>query len=81
MSVRIRKVGNSDVITVPKELKLDRNVEYEAFVGRHGSITYLPVEKNPFEDTESIKKYGRADGSKMAGFVDAEVDDNEIEIH
>lgn len=45
MSVRIRKVGNSDVITVPKELKLDRNLEYEAFVGRHGSITYLPVEK------------------------------------
>lgn len=79
MSVRIRKVGNSDVITVPKELNLDRNIEYEAFVGRHGSITYLPVEKNPFEDPASVKKYGKADGSKMIGFVDAEVDDDEIE--
>lgn len=75
MSVRIQKVGNSDVIPIPKELKLNRNIEYEVFAGRHGSLIYLPVEKNPFEDIESIEKYGKADGNKKAGFVDAEIND------
>ena len=38
----------------------------------------LPVTDNPFHNMETLKKYGRYNGDD-SGFVDAEVDDNEIQ--
>lgn len=77
MIIKIRKVGNSRVLTVPKNIKTNSNNEYEVYAGRNGAITYLPVEKNPFHSLETLKKYGRFNGDST-GFVDAEVDDIEL---
>ncbi len=77
MSVKIRKVGNSLVLTVPKNIKVSSNKEYDVFAGRNGAITFLPVETNPFHTKETLKKYGKFDGD-TTGFVDAEVDDDEL---
>ena len=76
MIVKVRKVGNSHGLTVPKGIPTS-NQEYEVFAGRNGAITYLPVTNNPFHDKETLKKYGKYDGDD-SGFVDAEVDDDEL---
>lgn len=77
MSVKIRKVGNSLVLTVPKNIKVSLNKEYDVFTGRDGAITFLPVESNPFHTQDTVKKYGKFNGD-TTGFIDAEVDDDEL---
>lgn len=77
MIVKIRKVGNSNVLTVPKNIKVT-NKEYEVFAGRNGAITYIPKTSNPFHNKETIKKYGKFDGD-TTGFIEVEVNDYEIE--
>lgn len=55
MSVKARRVGNSNVFTIPQNIKPEG--EYDVFVGRHGSIIYSPKRKNIFEDKEFIRKH------------------------
>ncbi|MGM9907835.1 AbrB/MazE/SpoVT family DNA-binding domain-containing protein [Limosilactobacillus sp.] len=75
MTVKIRKVGTSNVLTVPKSIKNPQK-EYEVYEGRDGAIVYLPKKKNPFEDPEYVKSH-LYDGDDT-GFVEGEVDDNEL---
>ncbi|MDN6710940.1 MAG: hypothetical protein L0L46_05790 [Tetragenococcus halophilus] len=49
MSVKLRKVGSSHVLTVPKKFKVSENTEFDVFHGRDGSIIYTPKRNNPFE--------------------------------
>ena len=55
MSVKARKVGNSNVFTIPQNITPEG--EYDVFVGRHGSIVYSPKRSNIFEDKNLIKKH------------------------
>lgn len=75
MTVKIRKVGTSNVLTVPKSIK-NTHKEYEVFAGRDGAIVYLPKRPNPFEDQNFVNHH-LYDGDDT-GFVDAEVDDHEL---
>lgn len=76
MTVKIRKVGNANVLTVPKNINFTAK-EYEVFEGRDGAITYLPVTENPFNTTKTLEKYGTYDGDNT-GFIDAGVSENEL---
>ena len=51
MTVKIRKVGTSNVLTVPKSIT-NLQKEYDVFEGRDGAIVYLPKRKNLFEDQD-----------------------------
>lgn len=77
MTVKLRKVGNSQVLTVPQNIPISGK-EYDVFAGRNGSIVYTPKEKNPFKNLDTLKKYGEFDGD-MTGFIDAAVEDSELE--
>ncbi|AKP64094.1 hypothetical protein [Levilactobacillus koreensis] len=55
-SVKLRKVGDSTVLTVPKTIK-PRFSNYEAFSGRDGAIVFLPKEPNPFTDENFIRTH------------------------
>lgn len=61
VKVKIRKVGPSKVLTVPKAFKTT-STEYEAFLGRDGAITFLPAAPNPFDSKYAVKKYGKFNG-------------------
>ena len=55
MSVKARRVGNSNVFTIPNGI--EPKGEYDVFVGRHGSIVYSPKRKNIFKDKDFLKNH------------------------
>lgn len=69
MTVKIRRVGTSDVLTVPKSIK-KRYKEYEVYQDRNGAIVYMPKRNNPFKNSEFIAKH-LYDGDDT-GFIDGE---------
>lgn len=75
MTVKMRKVGTSNVLTVPKTIPATSR-EYEVFAGRDGAIVYLPKEKNLFKDRAYLASH-QYDGDDT-GFVEAEVSDSEL---
>ena len=75
MTVKIRKVGTSNVLTVPKSIT-NLEKEYDVFEGRDGAIVYLPKRKNLFEDQDFVNRH-LYDGDDT-GFIDAEVNDDEL---
>lgn len=77
MTVKLRKVGNSRVLTVPQSIHVSGK-EFDVFSGRNGSIVFMPKEDNPFKNPDTLKKYGEFDGD-MTGFVDVAVEDSELE--
>ncbi|UQS82019.1 antitoxin of toxin-antitoxin stability system [Bombilactobacillus folatiphilus] len=54
--VKIRKSGNSNILTVPKEIQPQAK-EFRAFQGRDGMIVFIPKKNNPFKDADLIKQY------------------------
>jgi hypothetical protein len=78
IKVKIIKIGHSKVLPVPKAFKTI-STEYEAFLGRDGAITFLPVTLNPFDNKDSIKKYGKFNGDTTCfidvGFTDKKYED------
>jgi len=54
--VKPRKVGSSEVFTIPKGIKITHD-QYEVFSGHDGAIIFLPKNKNPFTDPAFIKAH------------------------
>jgi len=54
--IKVRKVGNSKVFTIPKYIH-PTDDSYDVFQGRHGDIIYSPKRKNIFKDKEFIKNH------------------------
>lgn len=75
MTVKMRRVGTSNVLTVPKSVK-EIHKEYEVYPGRGGAIVYLPKHKNLFADQQFVKSH--LYNGDDTGFVEAEVDDDEL---
>lgn len=78
--MKIRKVGGSNVLTVPKKISSEvenKNLEYNAFLGRDGAIVYLPKKKNLFADWDYSKSHNY--DSDTTGFIDAGVSDEDLE--
>ncbi|HEL1563399.1 TPA: AbrB family transcriptional regulator [Streptococcus suis] len=51
-TVKTRKVGNSLVITIPKELKVEEGKEFIVYKGVDDVIVLAPKIHNPFDNTE-----------------------------
>lgn len=49
MTFRVRRVGDSLVLTVPKSFNVELGAVYTAEIKSNGIITYRPAHKNPFE--------------------------------
>lgn len=75
MTVKMRRVGTSNVLTVPKTIK-NVHKEYDVFAGRDGAIVYLPKRENLFNDMDFVNSH-LYDGDD-SGFVDGESDDDEL---
>lgn len=52
MTVKIRKVGTSNVLTVPSDISVPKDAEFEVYAGEQGSIVFLPRKQNPFMDDQ-----------------------------
>lgn len=74
-SVKLRKVGSSNVLTVPKEFA-PQYQNYDAFMGHDGAIIFLPKTKNPFTDKEFIEQNTGA--LTDSDFTETEVLDEEF---
>lgn len=75
MTVKIRRVGTSDALTVPKSIK-KRYKEYEVYQDQNGAIVYMPKRSNPFKNSEFVAKH-LYDGNDT-GFIDGGVRDDEL---
>lgn len=74
MTVKMRRIGTSNVLTVPKTIK-NVHKEYDVFAGRDGAIVYLPKWENLFNDADFVNSH-LYDGDD-SGVVDGEADDGE----
>lgn len=66
MSVKIRKVGNSNTLTVPNNIKPIAH-EFDVFQGRDGVIVYVPKHNNPFHDEDFIKSHDLTQDEEFGG--------------
>lgn len=66
MSVKIRKVGNSNTLTVPNEIKPNAK-EFDVFQGRDGIIVYVPKHQNPFHDEDFIRTHDLKQKEEFGG--------------
>lgn len=49
MKIKARAVGNSIILTIPKEFNIAPGSEFEVEQHRDGSIVFVPKHRNPFE--------------------------------
>lgn len=75
MTVKMRKIGTTNVLTVPKSIH-PTTKEYEVLEGRNGSIIYVPKKNSLFKDKAYVKQHAYDGGD--TGFVDAEVNEDEL---
>lgn len=66
MSVKIRKVGNYNTLTVPDNIKPVAK-EYDVYQGLDGVIVFSPKRKNPFNDDEFIKNHDLSQKEEFGG--------------
>ena len=50
MTIKIRKVGNSQTLTVPKNFNIDSNTTYKVTLKNDETNVYKPENLNHFED-------------------------------
>lgn len=76
MSVKIRKVGNSNTLTVPNDIK-PKAKEFDVFQGRDGVIVYVPKHQNPFHDEDFIRTHDLKQKEEFGGkLVGSEIPKN-----
>ena len=57
MSVKLRPVGTSNMLTVPAYIKTT-STEYNVFTVRDGAIVYLPKQEAPDKVRELAERHG-----------------------
>lgn len=57
MVVRTRKVGNSTTITIPSQLNIPDNVEFDASIDDQGNIIFTPVGTVSTDEEKSIHEF------------------------
>ncbi|BDR61211.1 type II toxin-antitoxin system PemI/MazE family antitoxin [Lactobacillus xylocopicola] len=73
MTVKIRKQGNSLMVTVPAGFNIKENAEYSPVMDANGIISYVPVHKNLFEQfpdydfKTAIRKMNLNDNGEVRG--------------
>ncbi len=67
MSVKIRRIGNSNALTVPSNIK-PMAQEFDVFQGRDGMIVYVPKRyQNPFHDEAFIESHDLSQDEEFGG--------------
>ncbi|KRM27392.1 hypothetical protein FC91_GL002601 [Schleiferilactobacillus harbinensis DSM 16991] len=66
MTVKIRKVGNSNTLTVPNTIQ-PQATEYDVYQGRDGVIVFVPKHQNPFRDEEYINTHDLTQTEEIGG--------------
>ncbi|MFD1550135.1 type II toxin-antitoxin system PemI/MazE family antitoxin [Levilactobacillus fuyuanensis] len=73
MTVKTRKQGNSLMITIPADFKVDENVEYKPVLDDNGILSFVPVHQNIFSQNPNydfkmaIDQMGLNDNGKLVG--------------
>ena len=49
MTIKVRRVGNSVTLTIPKSFNVAPGAKFKAELQDDGSIVYRPEHQNPFE--------------------------------
>lgn len=49
MTIKVRRVGNSVTLTIPKSFNIAPGAKFKAELQDDGSIVYRPEHQNPFE--------------------------------
>lgn len=49
MTIKVRKVGNSVTLTIPKSFNISPGAQFKAELQDDDSIVYRPEHRNPFE--------------------------------
>ncbi|MFC6253147.1 hypothetical protein ACFP1H_00775 [Secundilactobacillus hailunensis] len=58
MKVKSRKVGNATVLTIPAELKVAQNIEFEPYVDAEGNVIFKKVNQQlTSSETEDIHTF------------------------
>lgn len=52
LTVKTRKVGNSIVVSIPKQLDVELNTEYVIYKSQNGSLIFTPKIEDPFISNE-----------------------------
>lgn len=66
MTVKLRKVGNSNTLTVPNSIK-PMAKEFDVFQGRDGTIVYTPKQENPFHNQKFIDAHDFTQKEEFGG--------------
>lgn len=72
MVVKVRKVGNSKAITIPKDLKVSDDERFEVRREADGTLIFTPAHKNPFEGNWFQKDIKQDDISKDLDISESE---------
>ncbi|WEV43823.1 AbrB family transcriptional regulator [Lactobacillus sp. ESL0684] len=74
--VKTRKQGNSLMITIPAEFKVEANAEYQPVMEDNGVISFIPKHDNIFAQNPeydlraAIKELGVSDNGDLVGRED-----------
>lgn len=66
MTVKLRKVGNSNTLTVPSDIK-PKFSEFDVYQGRDGQIVFTPKQANPFLDSEFVATHDFTQKEEIEG--------------
>mgnify|MGYP003362181593 FL=1 len=73
MTVKTRKQGNSLMIAIPVEFKVEENAEYEPMIDENGVLSFTPVHQNIFGQNSNydfkaaMKQMNLTDNGKAIG--------------
>jgi len=70
--MKVRTVGNSTTITIPKDFKVAKGTEFEAEQLSDGSILFKIKHRNPFEGTWFNDDLSQIDVTSQAEELDSE---------
>ncbi|QBO37467.1 antitoxin of toxin-antitoxin stability system [Periweissella cryptocerci] len=76
-SVKIRKVGNSSVLTVPQSILPANVTEFLVYAGEDGKIVYTPIKNNPFNDAELMATLDLKQTEEFEGVGEVGLERNE----
>ncbi|QEA53943.1 type II toxin-antitoxin system PemI/MazE family antitoxin [Loigolactobacillus coryniformis] len=72
MKVKVRTVGNSTTLTIPKAFNIAPGTEFEVDQQRDGSIVFKPKHRNPFEGDWFNADLKQTDVTSDAEEIDSE---------
>lgn len=72
-TVKPRKVGNSRVFTIPKELDDGKELQYDVFKSEEGAYTFIPKVKKPFKEPENRNYLRMTDDFDGLELLDEEI--------